>query len=67
MGLPREFEYDSGYAGQGSLPNLRHPALAQTESAVDDDGRTPRFVMVMDLFKGRHFDREIVVRASAGT
>jgi hypothetical protein len=26
-----------------------------------DDGRMPRLVPVQELFKGRHFDREIVV------
>jgi transposase-like protein len=30
-------------------------------AAFGDDGRMPRFVPVEELFKGRHFDREIVV------
>ena len=30
-------------------------------AAFGDDGRMPRLVPVEELFKGRHFDREIVV------
>jgi transposase-like protein len=30
-------------------------------AAVRDDGRMPQFVAVEELFKGRHFDREVVV------
>ena len=33
----------------------------QTLDAFGDDGRMPQFVPVEELFKGRHFDREIVV------
>ncbi len=40
---------------------MRRTALVQTwpHSAMMD--RMPRFVPVEELFKGRHFDREIVV------
>jgi transposase-like protein len=36
-------------------------ALVQTAAGIDDDGGMPRFVSVEELFKGRHFDQEIVV------
>ncbi len=39
-----------------------HPtALVQTVLVVGDDEQMPRFVPVEELFKGRHFDQEIVV------
>ena len=36
-------------------------ALVQTRLAVSDDGLMPAFVPVEELFKGRHFDHEIVI------
>ena len=36
-------------------------ALVQTRPGVSDDGQMPPFVPVEQLFKGRHFDQEIVV------
>src|SRR3989442_1283075 len=36
-------------------------ALVQTGPGIGDDGQMPRFVPVEELFKGRHFDREILV------
>jgi len=36
-------------------------ALVQTGPEIGDDRRMPRFVPVEELFKGRHFDQEIVV------
>lgn len=30
-------------------------------SGLSDDGQVPRFVPVKELFRGRHFDQEIVV------
>jgi hypothetical protein len=33
----------------------------KTEPGVGDDGQMPRFVPIEELFKGRHFDQEIVV------
>jgi len=36
-------------------------ALVQNAAAFRDDGRMPQFVAVEELFKGRHFDREILV------
>ena len=36
-------------------------ALVQTQPRFGDDGQMPRFVPVEELFKGRHFDQEIVV------
>ncbi len=36
-------------------------ALVQTGPGIGDDGQMPRFVPVEELFKGRHFDQEIVV------
>ena len=35
--------------------------LVQTQSGISDDGQMPPFVPVEQLFKGRHFDQEIVV------
>ncbi|MBV9610918.1 MAG: hypothetical protein JO091_00525 [Acidobacteriaceae bacterium] len=35
--------------------------LVQTGSAVGDDEQMPRFIPVEELFKGRHFDQEIVI------
>jgi hypothetical protein len=34
---------------------------AKAAGPVSDDGQVPRFVSVEELFKGRHFDQEIVV------
>jgi len=36
-------------------------ALVQTGPGIGEDGQMPRFVAVEELFKGRHFDREILV------
>jgi len=36
-------------------------AVVQTGPEIGDDRRMPRFVPVEELFKGRHFDQEIVV------
>jgi len=36
-------------------------ALVQTGPGIGEDGQMPRFVPVEELFKGRHFDREILV------
>ena len=36
-------------------------ALVQTQPGVSDDGQMPPFIPVEQLFKGRHFDQEIVV------
>jgi hypothetical protein len=33
----------------------------QTRFPVSDDGLMPAFVPVEELFKGRHFDHEIVI------
>jgi len=41
------------------MPRLM--ALVQTGTESGDDEQMPRFVPVEELFKGRHFDREIVV------
>jgi transposase-like protein len=41
--------------------NLRARALVQREARVGEDRWVPRFVPVEELFKGRHFDQEIVV------
>ena len=38
-----------------------HEGSGANAAAFGDDGRMPRFVPVEELFKGRHFDREIVV------
>ena len=38
-----------------------YEALVQTGTESGDDEQMPRFVPVEELFKGRHFDREIVV------
>jgi len=45
----------------GALLNLGQEALVQNALAFGDDRRMRRFVSVEDLYKGRHFDREIVV------
>ena len=36
-------------------------ALVQTRGWTDDDDEMQRFVPIEDLFKGRHFDRQIIV------
>src|SRR5262245_12127416 len=42
-------------------PWQRQPVLVQARSPVSDDGLMPTFVPVEELFKGHHFDQEIVV------
>jgi hypothetical protein len=41
--------------------HVYRPWLWCNRGAFGDDGRMPQFVPVEELFKGRHFDREIVV------
>ena len=40
---------------------VSQPAVVQTGIRVGDDGQMPRFVPREELFKGRHFDQEIVI------
>jgi hypothetical protein len=54
----REFA-QSAWRGEHQ-PHRRKGSGANAD-AFRDDGRMPRFVAVEELFKGRHFDREIVV------
>ena len=44
-------------SGQGG----RAAAPVQAPHRTDDDGQKPRFVPTQELFKGRHFGKEIVV------
>jgi hypothetical protein len=36
-------------------------ALVQNAGVADEDEEMQRFVRIEDLFKGRHFDRQIIV------
>ena len=51
----------SGCEGTVTPVNVILMVLVQTGIRVGDDGQMPRFVPMEELFKGRHFDREIVV------
>ena len=44
-----------------AVSTLLKTALVQTRPGVSDDVQMPPFVPVEQLFKGRHFDQEIVV------
>jgi transposase-like protein len=44
-----------------TVPQLSQLGSGANAAAFGDDGQMPRFVPVEELFKGRHFDREIVV------
>jgi len=46
---------------EGARPDVVWEALVQTGPGIGEDGQMPRFVPVEELFKGRHFDREILV------
>ena len=46
-------------AGTSGRSSLKGSGANRTKSG--DDGQMPRFVPVEELFKGRHFDREVVV------
>jgi transposase-like protein len=46
---------------RGHLLCLRFHGSGANTTRIGDDGQMPGFVAVEDLFKGRHFDREIVV------
>src|SRR5438094_544733 len=46
--------------GSGGDPPLQ-AALVQNGPGVEDDGQMPRFVPIEELFKGRHFNQEIVI------
>jgi hypothetical protein len=59
----------SSVASSISFPGLRRRNISAkvcrgsgaNASGTGDDGQVPRFVPVEELFKGRHFDREVVV------
>jgi hypothetical protein len=42
-------------------PHLLYRALAQNARGAGDDEEMERFVPIEDLFRGRHFDRQIIV------
>ena len=43
------------------MDTVRMKVLVQTDPGIGDDGQMPRFVPIEELFKGRHFDQEILV------
>jgi hypothetical protein len=61
-----EFESQSGTQSFQTLPAPSSAAGATDGSGAkawvaDDDKKMQRFVQIEDLFKGRHFDRQIIV------